>query len=81
MLEMRTLALAQLGRGFALAPGLRGLIVSSTTRLRQDTRLLDFALKLLQRRLKGEVRIDDGLGHGAYQRARLRCADRLCEGW
>ena len=75
-LEAGAFALAQLRSGFALASGLGRFIVSSTTRLGQNTRLLDFTLKLFQRCLKGEIGVDDGPGHGDYQSGRLHCAER-----
>jgi hypothetical protein len=69
MLEARgALSFATQSLSFTLTPGLRALVMTTTTSLAEDTRLLHFTIELLQRNLKRTSRTDNDLAHANYQR-------------
>ena len=81
ILETSAASLPTLSLCFALAPGLGALIVPATTGLREDTRLLHFAVKLFQCYIKWAIGVYNDLGHRHYQRDLLVLARRVSRGW
>jgi hypothetical protein len=80
MLETGAASLPALSLCFALAPSLGTLIVPATTGLRENTRLLHFAVKLFQCYIKWAIWVYNDLGHRYYQRDLLVLARRLSRG-
>src|SRR5260370_9470411 len=80
ILETSASSLPTLSFCFALAPSLGTLIVPATTGLRENTRLLHFAVKLLQRYIKWTIRVYNDLGHRDYHRDLLVLARRGASG-
>src|SRR5258708_18647026 len=80
ILETGASSLPALSLCFALAPSLGTLIVPATTGLRENTRLLHFAVKLFQCYIKWAIRVYNDLGHRHYQRDLLVLARRVSRG-
>src|SRR6266567_5127423 len=66
----RASAPAALRLGFTLTASLRGLVVSTTTSLGQDTILLNFAVETFESYLKRITWVHFDLAHRDYQRDR-----------